>query len=77
MVTNNLLKLFNRLIKVHSASTQVVAGSLTKCCVDLQDEMGNIKKSNIAIWSRPWLPDGIEVTIECDGEDAVVRKHSA
>ncbi|XP_073817230.1 sarcocystatin-A-like [Musca autumnalis] len=64
-----------KLLKIYSASTQVVAGSLTRIEADLLDENGKVKRAKISIWSRPWLPNGIEVTFECDGEPTVVKSH--
>ncbi|XP_073817222.1 sarcocystatin-A-like [Musca autumnalis] len=66
-----------KLRKVHKATRQVVAGSLTKIYADLEDATGKIKPCKVSIWSRPWLPKGIEVTFECDGEPKTVRKHDA
>ncbi|KAM7363377.1 sarcocystatin-A-like [Cochliomyia hominivorax] len=63
--------------KVYSADTQVVAGTLTRIVADLVDADGNTKKGKVSIWSRPWLPNGVEVTFEFDGEEKIVRKHNA
>ena len=66
-----------KLGKIHLAETQVVAGTLTKIVADLIDADGKTKECKVSIWSRPWLPNGVEVTFECVGEDKIVRKHSA
>ncbi|XP_058988158.1 sarcocystatin-A-like [Musca domestica] len=66
-----------KLRKVNKATRQVVAGSLTKIEADLEDSAGKVKPCKVSIWSRPWLPNGIEVTFECDGEPKVIRKHNA
>ncbi|XP_061392496.1 sarcocystatin-A-like [Musca vetustissima] len=66
-----------KLRKVHKATRQVVAGSLTRIDADLEDSNGKVKPCKVSIWSRPWLPNGIEVTFECDDEPKVVRKHNA
>ncbi|XP_061395229.1 sarcocystatin-A-like [Musca vetustissima] len=64
-----------KLVKIYSASKQVVSGTLTRIEADLMDENGQIKRFKISIWSQPWLKNGIKVTFECDGEPAVVRSH--
>ncbi|XP_075144531.1 sarcocystatin-A-like [Haematobia irritans] len=61
--------------KVYSATRQVVAGTKTKMVADLIDKDGNTKKCNVTIWARPWLPNGIQVTFDCDGEPQVIRSH--
>ncbi|XP_013114794.1 sarcocystatin-A [Stomoxys calcitrans] len=66
-----------RLVKIYSATRQVVAGRKSEIVADLVDNNGKTKKCNVTIWSRPWLPDGIEVTFRCDGEQKLTRKHSA
>uniref|UniRef100_A0A0A1XE66 Sarcocystatin-A n=1 Tax=Zeugodacus cucurbitae TaxID=28588 RepID=A0A0A1XE66_ZEUCU len=66
-----------KISKVNSASRQVVSGTLTKINVDLIAGNNNVKNCNVEIWSQPWLPEGIQVTIDCDGEEKIVRKHSA
>ncbi|XP_065361910.1 sarcocystatin-A-like [Calliphora vicina] len=63
--------------KIYSAETQVVAGTMTRIVADLIDADGKTKKCKVSIWSRSWLPNGIEVTFECDGEEKIVRKHDA
>ena len=67
-----------KISKVHSATRQTVAGSLTKMNVDLIDKNNTVKKNcKVTIWSRPWIAaDGIEVTFDCEGEEKVVKKHS-
>lgn len=71
------LLLSSRIGKIYSAETQVVAGTLTRIVADLVDTDGNTKKGKISIWNRSWLPNGVEVTFEFDGEDKIVRKHNA
>lgn len=66
-----------RISKVNSASTQVVSGTLYKINVDLIAGNNEVKNCNVEIWSQPWLPEGIQVTFDCEGEEKIVRKHSA
>ncbi|XP_067619164.1 sarcocystatin-A-like isoform X1 [Eurosta solidaginis] len=64
--------------EVHTATKQVVAGTLLKLNVDLIDKNSQaVKNCNVEIWSRPWLPNGIQVTFDCPDEEKVVKKHSA
>nr|XP_014097266.2 sarcocystatin-A [Bactrocera oleae] len=66
-----------KISKVNSASTQVVSGTLYKINVDLIAGNNEVKNCNVEIWSQPWLPEGIQVTFDCEGEEKIVRKHSA
>ncbi|XP_037727306.1 sarcocystatin-A-like [Drosophila subpulchrella] len=66
-----------RISKIRSASTQVVAGSKHIYSVELIDNEGAIKVCNVDIWSRSWLPNGIQVTFRCPNEPELVRQHSA
>ncbi|XP_013114797.1 sarcocystatin-A-like [Stomoxys calcitrans] len=61
--------------KIYSATVQIVQGTKTKIVADLIDRNGKTKKCGVTIWSRPWLPNGIQVTFDCDGEPQVVRTH--
>uniref|UniRef100_A0A034WRI9 Sarcocystatin-A n=1 Tax=Bactrocera dorsalis TaxID=27457 RepID=A0A034WRI9_BACDO len=66
-----------KISKVNSASSQVVSGTLYKFNVDLISGNNEVKNCNVEIWSQPWLPEGIQVTFDCEGEEKIVRKHSA
>ncbi|KAM7361017.1 sarcocystatin-A-like [Cochliomyia hominivorax] len=66
-----------KLVKINSATTQVVSGSKDVINADLKDKDDNVKTCDIEIWSQPWLENGIQVTFNCPGEEKVVRKHSA
>nr|P31727.1 RecName: Full=Sarcocystatin-A; Flags: Precursor [Sarcophaga peregrina]AAA29985.1 sarcocystatin A [Sarcophaga peregrina] len=66
-----------KLVKINSATTQVVSGSKDVINADLKDENDKTKTCDITIWSQPWLENGIEVTFNCPGEPKVVKKHSA
>ncbi|KAH8356631.1 hypothetical protein KR084_005847 [Drosophila pseudotakahashii] len=66
-----------RISKILSASTQVVAGSRDEYSVELIDSEGATKVCEVVIWSRSWLPNGIQVTFNCPNEPKVVRTYSA
>ncbi|XP_037943267.1 sarcocystatin-A-like [Teleopsis dalmanni] len=66
-----------KLSKILSATSQVVSGIAYKIKAELIDSNDATKICNIGIWSQSWLENGIEVTFECDGEEKLVRKHSA
>ncbi|KAL9897273.1 cathepsin F isoform 2-T2 [Glossina fuscipes fuscipes] len=65
-----------RLSKIYTATTQVVAGSLTKINCDLVDADGKEERCDVEIWSRPWLSDGTEVTINCPDKELIKQRHS-
>ncbi|XP_017063973.1 sarcocystatin-A [Drosophila eugracilis] len=65
-----------RISKVISAFTQVVAGSRDVYTVELIDSSGATKVCEVDIWSRTWLPNGIQVTFKCPNEPELVRSHS-
>ncbi|XP_030376128.1 cystatin-like protein isoform X2 [Scaptodrosophila lebanonensis] len=56
-------------VKVHSATRQVVSGSLYRYNVELSD--GNaVKQCVVKIWSQPWLSvNGTQITVQCEGDD--------
>ncbi|XP_017006105.2 sarcocystatin-A-like [Drosophila takahashii] len=66
-----------RISRIISATTQVVAGSKDEYNVELIDREGVIKVCNVDIWSRSWLPNGIQVTFRCPNEPELVRTHNA
>ncbi|KAI8118430.1 Sarcocystatin-A [Lucilia cuprina] len=66
-----------KLVKINSASRQVVSGSKYVINADLMDENEKVKTCDIEIWSQAWLENGIQVTFDCPGEEKLVRKHSA
>ncbi|XP_067631354.1 sarcocystatin-A-like [Eurosta solidaginis] len=69
---------FYEIKKVHTATKQVVAGTLLKMNVDLIDKNSQaVKNCNVEIWSQQWLRNGVQVTFECPDEEKVVKKHSA
>ncbi|XP_022208511.2 sarcocystatin-A [Drosophila obscura] len=66
-----------RVSKILSASVQVVAGSLNSYIVELIEPNGITKVCEVRIWSRHWLPNGIEVTFNCPNEPQVIKSHNA
>ncbi|EDW51230.1 sarcocystatin-A [Drosophila sechellia] len=66
-----------RLSKVLSATSQVVSGVRNDYSVELIDNQGATKVCHVDIWSKPWLPGGIQVTFNCPNEPELVRRHDA
>uniref|UniRef100_A0A1L8ECX0 Putative cysteine proteinase n=1 Tax=Haematobia irritans TaxID=7368 RepID=A0A1L8ECX0_HAEIR len=62
--------------KVHKASRQIVSGTLTKIDCDLLDSDGEEHRCEVQIWSRSWLPDGNEVTVNCPKKQLVKKRYS-
>lgn len=60
-------------MKVKSATTQVVAGSLQKFEVELSNGSDH-KDCIVSIWSQPWLKEnGTQLTIECENEGKIEK----
>ncbi|XP_061388740.1 sarcocystatin-A-like [Musca vetustissima] len=59
-----------KLLKIHSASTEVVRGLLYKINADLSDQNNNMKTCDIEIFDFK----DVTVTIKCPGEDVVKKK---
>ncbi|TDG41128.1 hypothetical protein AWZ03_012455 [Drosophila navojoa] len=68
---------YYRVSRILSASTQVVTGTLNRYKVELIDTNKETKVCDVEIWSRNWLPNGVEVTFDCPNEAKEVRNHSA
>ncbi|BFG00471.1 sarcocystatin-A [Drosophila madeirensis] len=66
-----------RVSKIMSATVQVVAGSLNSYIVELIEPNGATKVCEVRIWSRHWLPNGIQITFNCPNEPEVVKTHNA
>ncbi|EDV90544.1 cystatin-like protein [Drosophila grimshawi] len=63
-----------RVVKVQSATAQVVAGQLYRYKVQLSQGQA-VKDSSVKIWSRPWLKEnGISITIQCEGDNNVIER---
>ncbi|XP_037817319.1 putative cysteine proteinase CG12163 isoform X1 [Lucilia sericata] len=65
-----------KISKVHAATKQTVAGTLTKIDCDLIAADGKEERCEVQIWSRAWLKDGNEVTINCPNKELVKKRHS-
>ncbi|XP_004519757.1 putative cysteine proteinase CG12163 [Ceratitis capitata] len=65
-----------RISEIYSATTQVVSGTLTKIDAELVNEHNEKERCIVKIWSRTWLPNGIEVTFKCPNKELVKRRHS-
>ncbi|KAH8287050.1 hypothetical protein KR054_001323 [Drosophila jambulina] len=66
-----------RISRILSATSQVVAGSKDSYSVELIDRNGATKVCDVDIWSRSWLPNGIQVTFTCPNEPVLVKTHSS
>ncbi|SPP88562.1 sarcocystatin-A [Drosophila guanche] len=62
-----------RVSKIMSTTVQVVAGSLNSYIVELIEPNGATKVCEVRIWSRHWLPNGIQITFNCPNEPEVVK----
>lgn len=65
------------LVKIHSATVRVVAGTIHQISADLKDKNGKSKICNIEILSQPWMDNGIAVTFACAGEQVITKRHNA
>ncbi|XP_013113895.2 sarcocystatin-A [Stomoxys calcitrans] len=63
--------------KVILATKQPVSGTLYKFDCELIDSNEVPKKCMVKIWSQPWLENGIEVTVDCEQSETLIRSHSA
>ncbi|KAH8250093.1 hypothetical protein KR026_004896, partial [Drosophila bipectinata] len=62
-----------QVVKVKSATSQVVSGSLEKFEVELSNGSDN-KDCIVSIWSQPWLKEnGTQLTIECKNEGKIEK----
>ncbi|XP_030562179.1 putative cysteine proteinase CG12163 isoform X1 [Drosophila novamexicana] len=65
-----------RIVKVYSATRQVVSGTLTRIDADLVDSNDAQRRCIVEIWAQPWLEQGHEVTFKCHNQPAVHARHS-
>lgn len=65
-----------RISKIHAATKQTVSGSLTKIDCDLIDADGKTERCEVQIWSRDWIKEGQEITINCPNKELIKRRHS-
>lgn len=56
--------------KIVRATVQLVAGTLHKIDVELVNE-DETKQCRVEVWNRMWLENGKQITVHCDGEEAV------
>ncbi|XP_017099611.2 cystatin-like protein [Drosophila bipectinata] len=62
-----------KVVKVKSATTQVVAGTLQKFEVELSNGSDN-KDCIVSIWSQPWEKEnGTQLTVECKNEGKIEK----
>ncbi|KAH8331224.1 hypothetical protein KR067_013004, partial [Drosophila pandora] len=78
-LTSSLAKLASgdgpnyQVVKVKSATTQVVSGSLEKFEVELSNGSDH-KDCIVSIWSQPWLKENsTQLTIECENEGKIEK----
>lgn len=65
-----------RIVKVYSASRQVVSGTLTRIDADLTDSNDAQHRCIVEIWAQPWLEKGHDVTFKCRNQPVVHARHS-
>ncbi|XP_065368397.1 putative cysteine proteinase CG12163 isoform X2 [Calliphora vicina] len=65
-----------KISKIHAATKQAVAGVLTKIDCDLIDADGKEERCEVQIWSRIWMKEAHEVTINCPNKELVKKRHS-
>uniref|UniRef100_A0A1A9WNF5 Cystatin domain-containing protein n=1 Tax=Glossina brevipalpis TaxID=37001 RepID=A0A1A9WNF5_9MUSC len=66
-----------QLIKLNSATSQVVSGILYKIEAVLGDGSDTIKECDIEIWLQPWLVnDAVQVTFKCPNQKPVIKTHN-
>ncbi|XP_032595615.1 putative cysteine proteinase CG12163 isoform X2 [Drosophila grimshawi] len=65
-----------KIIKVYSASRQVVSGTLTRIDADLTDGNDALHRCIVEIWAQPWLEKGHDITFKCRNQPTVHARHS-
>ncbi|XP_023178971.1 putative cysteine proteinase CG12163 isoform X1 [Drosophila hydei] len=65
-----------KIVKVYSASRQLVSGTLTRIDADLIDGNEEQRRCIVEIWAQPWLAQGHEITFKCHNQPAVHARHS-
>ncbi|XP_037950916.1 sarcocystatin-A-like [Teleopsis dalmanni] len=63
------------IVKVIRATRQVVAGTLYNINAELSDNQNNTKSCIVKIWTRPWIPNSTEVTLQCEGENEITKTY--
>ncbi|KAL7727203.1 hypothetical protein ACLKA6_004467 [Drosophila palustris] len=65
-----------RIVKVYTASRQIVSGTLTRIDADLIDGDDEQHRCIVEIWAMPWITNGHEVTFKCRNRPAITARHS-
>ncbi|XP_017044230.1 putative cysteine proteinase CG12163 isoform X2 [Drosophila ficusphila] len=65
-----------KIVKVYSASRQMVSGTLTRIDADLIDGSKSQHRCIVEIWAQPWLAQGHELTFKCRNQPVVKARHS-
>ncbi|CAD7092275.1 unnamed protein product [Hermetia illucens] len=60
--------------KIYCATTQVVAGTLEKIDGQFRTEDGSLVDCVLSIWTRSWLPDPVQIEIDCKSENTRNRR---
>ncbi|KAM8701464.1 hypothetical protein ACLKA7_000088, partial [Drosophila subpalustris] len=66
----------HRIVKVYTASRQIVSGTLTRTDADLIDGDDEQHRCIVEIWAMPWITNGHEVTFKCRNRPAITARHS-
>ncbi|EDV44341.1 uncharacterized protein Dana_GF16067, isoform A [Drosophila ananassae] len=64
-----------KILKVYSATRQVVSGTLTRIDADLLDSSATPHRCVVEIWAQPWLTQH-EVIFKCRNQPVVHARHS-
>ncbi|XP_016926037.3 cathepsin F isoform X2 [Drosophila suzukii] len=66
-----------KIVKVYSASRQVVSGTLTRIDADLIDGSDSKHRCIVEIWTKAWVrKDAHEITFKCRNQPVVQARHS-
>ncbi|XP_068156973.1 cathepsin F isoform X1 [Drosophila tropicalis] len=65
-----------KIVKVYSATRQVISGTLTRIDADLIDGNEEQHRCIVEIWAQPWLDRGHEITFKCRNQPIVLARHS-
>ncbi|XP_022213321.1 putative cysteine proteinase CG12163 isoform X2 [Drosophila obscura] len=66
-----------KIVKVYTASRQVLSGTVTRIDADLIDgNTGGQHRCIVEIWAQPWLEHGHDITFKCRNQKVVQARHS-
>ncbi|XP_017141440.1 putative cysteine proteinase CG12163 isoform X1 [Drosophila miranda] len=66
-----------KIVKVYTASRQLVSGTLTRIDADLIDGNTDVQhRCIVEIWAKPWLEEGHDITFKCRNQKVVQARHS-